>query len=35
MDTVWIEFANARLVGERGYYDTAELRRQLAEGVEA
>jgi steroid delta-isomerase-like uncharacterized protein len=33
--TVWIEFANARLVGERGYYDTAELRRQLAEGVEA
>jgi steroid delta-isomerase-like uncharacterized protein len=32
--TVWIEFADARLAGERSYYDTAELRRQLAEGVE-
>ena len=33
--TVWIEFADGKLAGERGYYDTAELRRQLAEGVEA
>jgi steroid delta-isomerase-like uncharacterized protein len=32
--TVWIEFADGKLAGERGYYDTAELRRQLAEGVE-
>ena len=31
--TVWIEFADGKLAGERGYYDTAELRRQLAEGV--
>jgi len=33
--TVWIEFVEAKVAGERGYYDTAELRRQLAEGVEA
>ena len=33
--TVWIEFADGKLAGERGYYDTAELRRQLVEGVEA
>ena len=33
--TVWIEFADGKLAGERGYYDTAELRRQLAEGVDA
>jgi steroid delta-isomerase-like uncharacterized protein len=32
--TVWIEFADGKVAGERGYYDTAELRRQLAEGVE-
>ena len=32
--TVWIEFVAGKLAGERGYYDTAELRRQLAEGVE-
>ena len=32
--TVWIEFADGKLAGERGYYDTAELRRQLVEGVE-
>ena len=31
--TVWIEFADGKLAGERGYYDTAELRRQLEEGV--
>ena len=31
--TVWIEFADGKLAGERGYYDTAELRRQLAEGA--
>jgi steroid delta-isomerase-like uncharacterized protein len=30
--TVWIEFADGKVAGERGYYDTAELRRQLAEG---
>ncbi|HLH21353.1 MAG TPA: ester cyclase [Chloroflexota bacterium] len=31
--TVWIEFADGKLAGERGYYDTAELRRQLEEGA--
>jgi carboxymethylenebutenolidase len=33
--TVWIEFADGKVAGERGYYDTAELRRQLAAGVDA
>lgn len=32
--TVWIDFEDGKLAGERGYYDTAELRRQLVEGVD-
>jgi steroid delta-isomerase-like uncharacterized protein len=32
--TVWIDFVDGKVAGERGYYDTAELRRQLAEGVD-
>src|SRR3954451_7094542 len=31
--SVWIEFVDGKLAGERAYYDTTELRRQLAEGV--
>ena len=31
---VWIEFRDGKLAGERGYYDTAELQRQLVEGID-
>ena len=32
--SVWIEFRDGKLHGERGYYDTHELRRQLVEGAD-